>query len=205
MSTEGKIYLYPKWLRAWHGLNALGIIVLIVTGINMQYASPDFHLMPFELGMTLHNIAGVVVSLSYLLFFFGNLFTKNGKHYRIDKKGIFKSLYKQMRYYAFGMFKKETSPFPVTEKRKFNPLQKYSYIAVMYLLVPLVIVSGVALLFPEMIIADVYGVSGMFLTAILHASVGFLISVFLIVHLYVASVGKSPFKNYRSIITGWHE
>lgn len=205
MSTEGKIYLYPKWLRFWHALNALGILVLIFTGINMQYASPSFHLMPFDLGIQLHNIAGVVVSVSYLLFFIGNLVTTNGRYYQVKMRGLRKRLFLQMRYYAYGMFKNEESPFPISEKRKFNPLQKYSYIAVMYLFVPMVIVSGIALLFPELIIDEVYGLSGIFLTAILHASMGFFISVFLIIHLYVASVGKSPFKNYRSIITGWHE
>lgn len=205
MGTEGRIYLYPKWLRAWHGLNALGIIVLIFTGINMQYASPDFQLMRFDQAIRFHNIAGVLVAVSYLLFFIGNLVSSNGTFYQIKLKGLRNRLFLQMRYYAYGMFKKEECPFPVSEKRKFNPLQKYSYIAVMYVFVPLVIISGIALLFPELIITEVYGVSGVFLTALLHASVGFLISIFLIVHVYVASVGKSPFKNYRSIITGWHE
>jgi len=112
---------------------------------------------------------------------------------------------KQMRYYAYGMFRQEEPPFPLSEKRKFNPLQKYSYILVMYICLPILILSGLALMFPEVIIEKVYNFSGIFLTALLHSILGFMVSLFLIIHLYVASIGKNPLKNYRSIITGWHE
>jgi thiosulfate reductase cytochrome b subunit len=71
--------------------------------------------------------------------------------------------------------------------------------------VPLVIISGIALLFPEIIIERVYQFSGVFVTAVLHSAMGFFISIFLIVHLYIASIGKSPIENFKSIITGWHQ
>lgn len=204
MSEEKKLYLYPVWLRIWHGINAIGILVLIVSGISMQYSTSTFVIMKFETSINLHNFAGVVISLSFLLFFFGNLFTKNKKYYRIKPKGLRKRLIKQAKYYMFGMFNGGTSPFPISEKRKFNPLQKYSYVAIMYFFVPIIIVTGIALLFPELIIEEVYGASGVMLTAILHGVIGFFIFIFLLIHLYVASIGKSPRANYRGIITGWH-
>ena len=102
------------------------------------------------------------------------------------------------------MFKNEDAPYPISEKRKFNPIQKYTYVGVMYLLVPVSIVTGLALLFPELIIEEVYNASGIFLTALLHAIVGFFISIFLIIHLYFATIGKKPTSNFISIITGWH-
>jgi len=204
MSEEKRLYLYPVWLRIWHGINAIGILVLIFSGISMQYSTSTFVIMDFKAAINLHNFAGVVVSLSYLLFFLGNLFTTNRKYYRIKPKGLRKRLMKQAKYYMFGMFKGETSPFPISEKRKFNPLQKYSYVGIMYFFVPIVIVTGIALLFPELIIEEVYGASGVMLTAILHGVIGFFIFIFLLIHLYVASIGKSPRDNYRGIITGWH-
>ncbi len=63
----------------------------------------------------------------------------------------------QVKYYLFGVFKGEKPPFPENENRKFNPLQKVTYIAVMYVATPLVILSGIALLFPEIIIDKVLG------------------------------------------------
>ncbi len=202
--AEEKLYLYPVWLRAWHGVNAIGIVILIITGLSMQFSNPDYSFINFELAVNLHNIFGIIVTIGYLVFIIGNIATPNKKYYRMKRKGLRKRLLKQLRFYTWGMFKGEKPPFPVSEKRKFNPLQKLSYLAVMYLFVPVAIITGIALLFPELIIEEVYTVSGIFLTAILHASMGFLISIFLIVHLYVASIGKNPLTNFKSIITGWH-
>ena len=203
MGTNDKIYFYPVWLRIWHGFNALGILTLIVTGISMQ-SSMDSPMIGFNIVVNLHNIAGILVLLSYFIFFTGNLISQNGRFYLIKRKDFFKNLLKQGKYYAWGMFHGEKTPFPVTEKRKFNPLQKYSYVIVMYLAVPVVIITGIALLFPEIIIDQTWGISGVFITAILHSAMGFLISIFLIIHVYIASVGKSPADNYKAIINGWH-
>ncbi len=109
--TEGKIYFYPLWLRIWHGINALGIIILILTGISLQW-SIDNPLINFNLSRILHNLAGIVVSVSYLLFFAGNLFTSNWKFYMIKPVGFPKKLMKQARFYTYGMFKGDISiPF----------------------------------------------------------------------------------------------
>ena len=204
-AENNRIYFYPVWLRIWHGVNALGIIVLIITGIRLQYSDLRLLSMDFGTAVQLHNISGVIVTLNYFVFIVGNLVTPNKKYYKIKPKGLVKRVTKQANYYMFGLFKGEDAPFPISEKRKFNPLQKYSYIFVMYLFVPLAIVTGLALLFPELIIEKVYSVSGIFLTALLHGTVGFLISIFLIIHLYVASIGKNPLDNFKSIINGYHD
>ena len=99
---------------------------------------------------------------------------------------------KQAYYYAWGMFHGMKAPYPLSEKRKFNPLQKYFYIIVMYIAVPIVIFTGFALLFPEIIFERIYNISGILITAVSHSVFGFFISIFLIIHLYVASIGKSP-------------
>jgi thiosulfate reductase cytochrome b subunit len=205
MSSENKIYFYPLWLRIWHGINALGILILIFTGISLQYSNPNFHLINFKFAINLHNIAGILVSLNYLLFFIGNIMTSNKKYYRIKLKGLIKNLKLQINYYISGMFNNQQPPFPLSEKRKFNPMQKVAYLTVMYLFVPGLIFTGLALLFPETIIEEVYSVSGIFLTAVLHSSLGFLVSIFLVVHLYVASIGKHPANNFKSIINGYHD
>lgn len=205
MISESKIYFYPIWLRIWHGINALGILILIFTGISMQYSNPKFTFLNFELAVNLHNISGILITVNYLLFFLGNILTKNKKYYRLKLKGLINRLTLQIGYYTYGMFNNQQPPFPLSEKRKFNPMQKVSYLTVMYLFVPGLIVTGLALLFPETIIENVYSVSGIFLTAILHASLGFLVSIFLIVHLYVASIGKNPLNNFKSILNGYHD
>jgi thiosulfate reductase cytochrome b subunit len=202
MAESRKIYFYPVWLRIWHGINALGIVILVITGISLQ--STEWSFIGFNSAISLHNIAGAAVTLSYFIFFMGNLFTTNGKFYIVKPKGFIKRPMKQAYYYIWGMFHNMKAPYPLSEKRKFNPLQKYSYIIVMYILVPLVIISGIALLYPEIIIENIYHYSGIFITAIFHSALGFFISIFLVVHIYICTIGKSPVDNFKSIINGWH-
>lgn len=202
MITENKIYFYPLWLRIWHGINAIGIICLIITGISMQSIESSF--MGFNTAIKLHNVSGIIVSLGYVFYFFANMFTENGKFYIIKPKSFLRRPLKQAYYYAWGMFNGEKSPYPLSDKRKFNPLQKYIYVIVMYIAMPLVIISGIGLLFPEVIVDDIYNLSGIFVTAIFHSALGFFISIFLFIHLYVATIGKHPLNNFKSIINGWH-
>jgi len=203
MKADNKIYFYPLWLRIWHGINAIGIIILIATGITMQSAT-ESSLLSFKYAVYIHNITGVIVSFNYLFFLLANLFTSNWKFYIVKPKNFLRRPMKQAYYYVWGMFKGMDPPYPLSEKRKFNPLQKYSYLLVMYIAVPAVIITGFALLFPEIIIEQVYNLSGIFLTALTHSAFGFLISIFLIIHIYVSSIGKSPLGNFKSIINGWH-
>ncbi|HKL32758.1 MAG TPA: cytochrome b/b6 domain-containing protein [Tangfeifania sp.] len=201
MESGNKIYFYPTWLRIWHGINAIGIILLIISGYLMQSGSAGG---TFQFMVNMHNIAGIIVSVNYLVFVVANVVTGNGRYYIIKPKNFLKRPMKQAYYYAWGMFHGMKKPYPLSENRKFNPLQKYTYLATMYLLVPLVIVSGIALLFPEIIIEDIYNVSGIMVTAVFHSAIGFFLSIFLIVHIYIASIGESPKENFKSIIDGWH-
>lgn len=200
-----RLYLYPIWIRLWHGLNALFFLTLIATGISMQYSSLDFPLIRFDLSVTLHNIAGVGLTLNYLFFVAGNLFTPNGKYYRLNRKQLWGELKLQTAYYMGGLFKHEKAPFNITKERKFNPLQKLSYFGAMFVLMPLAVASGLALLFPEFIVPQVMGVSGTLLTALLHMTVSFFLSVFMIVHIYMCTVGKTPTSNFKSMVNGYHE
>ncbi|MFH1121177.1 MAG: cytochrome b/b6 domain-containing protein [Bacteroidota bacterium] len=200
-----KLYLYPVWVRLWHVTNALMCLILILSGVSMQYSNPEYPLIRFDIAVSMHNISGIILSVMYFMFLIGNWSTSNGKHYRIRIVGLFTSLVKQARYYAFGIFKGEEPPFPVSEEMKFNPLQKFTYALTMYGFVPLVFITGWALLFPGMIITNFFGVGGIQLTSLLHVTAGFLISLFLIIHVYFCTIGHSPSSNFKSMIDGYHE
>lgn len=200
------MYLYPKWVRLWHWTNALLFIILIITGISMQYTGRHnpYYMVGFAKAVKWHNFAAVLLTANYVFYILGNAITDNGRYYKIKKENFLKDLIKQGMYYAFGMFKGETHPFPVTMERKFNPLQKITYVLAMYVGVPLLIISGIALLFPEIIIDRVFGVSGVVLTDILHITMGFLLSVFMIIHIYTCTLGKKPWSLFISMISGYH-
>lgn len=200
-----RIYFYPIWIRLWHTLNAVLCLLLIISGISMQYSNAEAYLIRFDLAVSIHNFCGVILTFSYLIFFIGNLMSKNGKYYNMKLKGLGKRLWKQLYYYAYGVFKGSEAPYPVNKERKFNPLQQISYVFAMYFTLPILFVTGWALLFPEFILKKLLGFSGIFLTAQLHIVMGFLISLFLIIHLYVSTMGKSPVSNFKSMISGWQD
>ncbi len=202
--SKHDLYLYPVWLRIWHGVNAICIILLIVTGISMQYGNLDYPFLPFKTSVLLHNFAGVTAAIGYAVFLVYNHFSGNGKQYVPNYRGFAGRISKQGMYYLYGYFKGEPKPFPITKENKFNPLQRFSYLTTMYVFVPIIAITGVGLLYPELIFTKIFNIGGVQLTAVLHSVMGFFISLFLIVHLYVASIGKNPLRNYKSIINGYH-
>ena len=205
MNDDQMIYQYPVFIRIWHLLNALFFLVLIFTGLSMQYSNPDAPLISFPISVKLHNICGIGLTINYLLFLIGNFVSKNGKHYRIQWKGIKERLMKQFYYYVRGYFRKEDPPFPIDENRKFNPLQAFTYAIAMYAGVPLLFITGWGLLFPEAILERIFGVSGLLIADLLHVITGFLMSIFMIAHIYLCTIGAHPISNFKSMITGWHE
>jgi thiosulfate reductase cytochrome b subunit len=200
------MYLYPKWLRAWHVLNALLFLILIVTGISMQYTDKENtqYVVGFAISVKWHNFAAMALTVNYIIFVAGNLFTKNGKYYRIPRENFLEDLIRQLKFYSWGMFKGEKHPFPVTEDRKFNPLQKVTYVLAMYVAIPLLIISGVGLLFPEITLNRFFGISGLILTDILHITMGFFLSIFMVIHIYTCTLGAKPTSLFWGMISGYH-
>jgi thiosulfate reductase cytochrome b subunit len=200
------MYLYPKWIRVWHLINAAMFLILIVTGISMQYTDKEnaSYVVGFAKAVKWHNFAAIILVLNYIIFVTGNLLTNNGRYYRIGRKDFLSNLTKQFNYYSRGMFKGEKHPFPVTEERKFNPLQKLTYVLAMYVAFPLLIISGIGLLLPEITIKTFFGVSGLILTDILHITMGFLLSIFMVIHIYTCTLGAKPTSLFWGMISGYH-
>lgn len=200
------MYLYPKWLRIWHVVNAILFIILIITGISMQYTDKDnaSFVVSFAKAVKTHNYAATILTINYIIYLIGNKLTGNSRFYKIERENFGKDLMLQLRYYSFGMFRGEKHPFPVTEERKFNPLQKLTYVLAMYIALPLLIISGIGLLFPEITVQSFFGVSGLIYTDILHITTGFLLSIFMIVHIYTCTLGAKPGSLFWGMITGYH-
>ena len=183
MATN-RIYLYPKWIRLWHSINALMFLLLILTGLSLHYATAGNSFIPFNTSVAIHNVCAIVLTINYGIFVIGNMFTDNGTYYRKWRKNLWPKLWKQFYFYAIGIFKGDPHPFPVSKKQKFNPLQKISYVFAMYLGMPLLIVSGFLLMFPEKISHTIFNISGLLFYDVLHIVVGFVLSMFLLIHLY---------------------
>jgi len=185
-------------------INAILYLILLITGLSLQYSSKEYELISFQHSVSFHNIAGIILCINYIFYMTGNRFTSNGMYYQFHISGMFTRVLKQFRYYAYGIFKGEKAPYPIDIKRKFNPLQKLTYAVVMYMFMPVIIVTGLGLFFPDILPARILGINGIHLTDLLHIVMGFAISVFMIVHIYFCTIGKTPWANFKSMLNGWH-
>jgi thiosulfate reductase cytochrome b subunit len=198
------LYLYPLWIRAWHWINALLFMTLIISGASLHYAGGNGFLA-FETAILIHNIAGILLTIAWLVFFIGNFVTDNGKHYRIQLKGIISRLIKQSLYYAVGIFRGDAHPFHVSAEMKFNTLQQLTYIGVMYTLMPLLIASGWFFLFAAYLPDNIMGIGSIWIVAMTHLVVAYLLILFMVSHIYIITTGETIFTNLRAMLTGWHK
>jgi thiosulfate reductase cytochrome b subunit len=196
---------YPLYIRVWHLLNALFFLFLILTGLNMQFSNPDHPFISLPVSVRMHKISGIGLTISYFLFFIGNIISGNGKNYIVRFRGLFKNSILQIKYYISRSWKNPEPPFPITSERKFNPLQVISYAKAMYIGIPLLFITGFGLMFPEIVIGKIFGISGLLLTDLIHVAIGFIMSLFMLVHIYMSTLGKTPASSFRAIITGWQQ
>ena len=144
-----KYYIFPLWIRFWHWLNALLFILLLYTGISLHFSATGSLLLPYKISAVIHNVSGILLVLLYLFYFVWNLKTKNFKHYIVNLKGVFKKFSVHLQYYMLGIFANKPNPHSPTQKSKFHPIQQLFYFVTMYILIPLVAITGIFLLFPS--------------------------------------------------------
>ena len=190
----------PLWLRIWHGAQALLFFGLIATGLCLHYAGAAWAIIPFPIAVRAHNLCGIATALLWLIFVVYNAASGHMRHYLPRDFHIIHSAVIQVRYYLIGMFR--GAPPPVTPGLRNNPAQQLCYAFVMYVLMPLSVGSGVLLLFPILAPEQALGRAGLWPMAILHLSVGYLLTLFLVVHIYLATTGETFFSLIREMITG---
>ncbi|MBU3989190.1 MAG: cytochrome b/b6 domain-containing protein, partial [Gammaproteobacteria bacterium] len=103
-------YLISLWIRVWHWINAILILVLTVTGISLHFADPNLPLVEFALSVRLHNIAGVTLIFAYLFFVIANIVSGNWWQFVPKPPGIMQRAMAQGRWYVIGIFKGEPHP-----------------------------------------------------------------------------------------------
>lgn len=198
-------YLIPVWIRLWHWTNALLIITLGVTGLSLHFADPELPLVEFSLAVRIHNTAGVLLIGAYLFFVIANVVTGNWWQFVPKPPGILQRIIKQAMWYGIGVFRGEPHPHEPSPEEHFNALQAVTYWGVMYLLLPVILVSGLIYLYPEFAPDQVFGFDGLLPIALLHYLSAVAILLFLLSHIYLGTTGKTVGQMFKMMITGWHE
>jgi len=202
-----KIYLTPTPIRIWHWLNAFGIVTLILTGAEIRFPEYIQLLGNYKAAVRLHNTAGVVVALSFALWFiYYGFVARNLLRIYVPSVNDFRhGMIRQATFYCYQYFKGGANPHQTTPDDKFNALQKTAYAAIMFVFTPLVILTGVLLMNVSPLRSMVMAVGGLKLLIGAHWLLACIFCAFLFTHLYLATLGHTPFAHFKPMWTGWEE
>lgn len=198
-------YLIAPWIRLWHWTNALLIMTLGTTGLSLHFASPAFQPIDFALAVRIHNTAGVLLIAAYLFFVVANIVTGNWWQFVPKPPGILQRILVQARWYAVGIFLGEPHPHEPSKEEHFNALQAITYWKVMYLLMPVILLTGLIYLYPEFAPDSLFGFDGLLPIAMIHYLSAVAILLFMLSHIYLGTTGKTVGQMFKMMVTGWHE
>lgn len=188
------VVIFKRFERFWHWAQALMILILLLTGLELHGL---FQLFGFSPAVATHNMIGFVWTGLVVLIYSWILTTGEWQQYFPTLKGVEGTL----RFYLYGIFKGEKHPHHMTVDDKFNPLQRLGYIAILFGLLPLQILSGFAFyFFPDLRAMGVLG--HVDLIAILHTLTAYALLSFVVIHLYMITFGEKLSTHLKAMITG---
>ena len=196
-----KVYIYKGFERFWHWSQASLIIFLAVTGFEVHGA---FNVFGFEKAAEFHRTASWLLIGLIVLSIFWHVTTGEWRQYIPTTK----YLKEQILYYLSGIFKGEHHPTEKTELSKLNPLQRIVYLGFKLVLIPMTIISGILYMLYKtidqnnLIVVEDYPLASI---AFWHTMGAILLMIFLVVHVYMTTTGKTPTSNIKAMITGFEE
>ncbi|MDA8106677.1 MAG: cytochrome b/b6 domain-containing protein [Nitrospiraceae bacterium] len=197
MSTR-KVMIYSRFERFWHWTQMALIVTLLFTGFGIH----GFHrLISIDLADRIHTVSAIGVMVLWLFAISWILTTGVWKQFMPTSQG----LWRVVRFYSYGIFKGESHPFRKTYRRKLNPLQAVTYLALKLILFPAIWLSGFAYL--------TYGLWERFISsgtayetvALIHTAAAFAIVAFVTIHVYMLTTGHSFVGHVAPMITGFDD
>lgn len=199
-----RIHLHPLPLRIWHWTNALFVIALIATGIYLRLHGIAA-LKPHDAVLFWHRIAGLALISSTVFWFIHNMSDRDLRRRYAIRRDDLEGVFTQLRFYLYSIFKGEEDPFRPNAGDKYNPLQKITYDAVMIVIIPLQAFTGllytdIPALRSYLLLHDLVGLLGF-----THVLLAYLVVLFLVVHIYMTTIGDTFFSRTKAMILGYEE
>nr|VFJ43505.1 MAG: thiosulfate reductase cytochrome b subunit [Candidatus Kentron sp. FW] len=203
--TPNKVYLATRVDRTWHWVHAAGIVLLILSGFQIHFVEKFPIFGDLSQAIEWHNIVGLIVTFDWGLWFFYNLMSGRFlRYYRPNQDDLPPGMIRQAMFYGMGIFKGDPHPFPVGETRKFNPLQKWTYLGVMTALIPFQVITGLYLY--AMVVGMIpFDGKDALPISVLHNVGAFFSAMFVISHIYLGTTGHKPWDQFLFMITGYHD
>lgn len=195
-------YIYTFYERMWHWTMAISILLLIITGMEIQFTG---HITFFGLMNTvaMHNVLGFIVAINALLSLFYHVATGAINQYFRFNRNFFKEMVSQVFYYLNGIFRGEPHPVSKQVYRKINPLQQLTYVMLLNILLPLQIITGlfIWLMGRSDVLNEFF--SGLIYLAPVHSFASWLFLAFVVLHVYLTTTGHTITSNIEAMITGY--
>lgn len=190
------VMMFTRFERFWHWTQAALIMLLLVTGFDVH---GTYHLMLFSKAVQLHNLAAYALLALWVLAIFWHFTTGQWRQYLPTTN----QLGAVIHYYLIGTFTGAEHPFRATTQAKHNPLQRLAYLWLKLLVSPLIWGSGLLYLFYGQRQQLGYANIPLEYIALTHTAAAFMMLVFLIAHVYMATMGSSVWISIKPMITGY--
>ena len=198
--------LHPLMIRIWHFIHAIAFVLLVLTGLQLRFPDLVGWFGSFRSAVNIHNILGFIVLFDYLLWF-GFYAVTGGlvKQYVPIPKDFTIGIPQQLMYYLVRVFFGDPTPFDPSPEAKFNALQKATYFGIMFVLVPIQIITGVLLWDLERFHAIIEALGGVRVIDAFHIILAYIVTAFLILHVYLATLGHTFFSHFKGMIVGYED
>ncbi len=197
-----KVFLYPFYERVWHWLMAGGVILLLITGMAIHFTEKDF-IIPIHIVVVIHNTLAIIVVINAIFALFYYMVTREIKQFLPPVKSFITEMIAQIKYYGSGIFKGAPHPLEKTPQRKLNPLQQMTYLAVLNILIPTQVITGIMIwgagLWPEF--SEKIG--GLTYIIPIHRLVACLFIAYIVIHVYMTTTGHTLTAEIKSMFTGY--
>ena len=193
-----RIYIFKRFERFWHWSQAALIMFMMLTGFEIH---GTYAWLGFQRAVDYHTTAAWVLITLWIFAIFWHFTTGEWKQYipTMEKAEAV------LRYYVTGIFVNAPHPFRQSTLTKHNPLQRLAYLFVKLVINPLIWLTGLLYLFYSSWANWGLGWLNLEWIAIGHVIGAFLMLIFFIAHVYLATVGHTPTSHIKAMVTGWEE
>jgi thiosulfate reductase cytochrome b subunit len=199
-----EVYMYTIYERFWHWMQTGVILGLIGTGLIIH--KPDkLSIFSFAYIVQVHNVLAAILLINAALAAFYHIASGEIQKFLPQPRGFFNAAVIQVKFYLSGIFRGEAHPFEKSPSRKFNPLQQITYLAILNVLLPLQVITGVLMWGAQHWPGIAAQLGDLVYLAPFHTLIAWLFPAFLVLHIYLTTTGPTPLTGIRSMIVGWDE
>jgi thiosulfate reductase cytochrome b subunit len=200
-----RIRMYDVYDRLWHWLQAGTILGLLGTGLIIH--KPDFFgMFSFAYVVQVHNVLGFILLINAALALFYTLASGTIKRFLPNPDGFVRRAMAQAEFYMRGIFAGEAHPLEKTRDNRLNPLQQITYLAILNILLPAQVITGVLIWGLQRWPGLASAVGGLPFLAPTHTLLAWTFAAFIVMHVYLTTAaGETPLAGIKSMITGWDD